>query len=325
MAAMNVGQTTKAFSQAPQENLGRHEKVNQAELAEFKKAFGDQEVGDVLNKLSDPNWVDPAKMRKVGNPKLDKDAFLKLMLTQMQNQDPTNPLKSHEMAAQLAQFTSLEQLSNMNQTLESMAKNQNADSPMESLNLIGKMVQGDAAKFTRQAGEKNHDFLFKLPQDASKVKIEVKNQEGKVLKSFDLAALKAGENKISWNGVGDDGLEGRAGEYRFEIKAESSPGKSINVDTSFDGQITGVKFVGNLPVLMVGNKTVKMTDVQQIRLPDGPTNSQVQDVTPMDQLKQATGKEQEPQMGNLADLNLPPELMNQVSKEMEGGNGKAQP
>ncbi|MGE5087339.1 MAG: flagellar hook capping FlgD N-terminal domain-containing protein, partial [Bacillota bacterium] len=71
--------------------------------AQDKAKVGEEDLGAVANKLSDPNWTDPSKkVRTAGNPNLDKDAFFKLMLAQMKNQDPTNPMKSHEMAAQLA-------------------------------------------------------------------------------------------------------------------------------------------------------------------------------------------------------------------------------
>src|SRR5438445_10608183 len=70
-----------------------------------KAKTGEEDVGSIANKLADPNWTDPSKkVRATGNPSLDKDAFFKLMLAQMKNQDPTNPMKSHEMAAQLANF-----------------------------------------------------------------------------------------------------------------------------------------------------------------------------------------------------------------------------
>ena len=86
--------------------------------AEQKQMLGADDVGQVLNRLSDPNYVDPnQKVRGTGSNSMDKDAFFKLMLTQLKYQDPTNPMKNHEMAAQLAQFSGLEQMSNMNSTL----------------------------------------------------------------------------------------------------------------------------------------------------------------------------------------------------------------
>ena len=98
--------------------------------AKDMQQFQGQDVGDVLNKIADPNYVDPSKkVRAVGSDKMDKDAFMRMMLAQMKNQDPTNPLKSHEMAAQMAQFSGLEQMQNVNTTLTEMLKGQK---PQES-------------------------------------------------------------------------------------------------------------------------------------------------------------------------------------------------
>jgi flagellar basal-body rod modification protein FlgD len=125
---------------------------------------------------SHPNWIDPSKKaRTVGNSNLDKDAFFKLMLAQMKNQDPTNPLKSHEMAAQLANFSSLEQMQNINKTLGEMKEGQKPSENFQALNLIGKAVAGDSSKVIRGLNDKDHDFKFNLPMDASEVGIKVRS------------------------------------------------------------------------------------------------------------------------------------------------------
>lgn len=334
---MNISRSTKNWAENQNSAL-KTDRTPDLDAARFKEAYGDQSVGDVANKLADPNYVDPAKMRKVGGDKLDKDAFMKLMLTQMQHQDPSNPLKSHEMAAQMAQFTSLEQLSNINTTLEKMSLSQNAGSPMETLGLIGKIVQGDSSRFTRVAGEKTHELSFKLPEASTETKIDVKNPEGKVVKTFTLHNLKSGENKISWNGISEDGLETRPGDYTFDINAQKSNGKKMVVDTAFEGQISGVKFVSGQPILMIGDKTIKLNEVQEIKMMDqkpmqlpqalgaglpqlGASVPQQNDVTPQDQVKEATGKEPEPTENNLGDFAMAQNLINKLNKELGEENG----
>src|SRR5450631_4352368 len=84
----------------------------------------DKNIGEKLNQIANPGGKDPTKQSRKAHNTLDKDDFMKLMLTQMKNQDPMSPLQSHEMAAQLAQFTSLEQLFNVNKNLEGLSKSQ---------------------------------------------------------------------------------------------------------------------------------------------------------------------------------------------------------
>ena len=211
MAVMGLKTGTKSWSESPQNEIAKPDTTSNISAADQKR-FGDQGVGDVLNKLADPNWVDPSKkVRAVGNPTLDKDSFMKLMLAQMKNQDPTNPMKSHEMAAQLAQFTSVEQMQNMNTTLTDMKNGQKPSEGFQALNFIGKAVSGDSSKLVRARGDKTHDFGFILPDSARDVTIKVRNADGDIVRKVDLKDLKKGQNSWQWNGQDERGLPAPAG------------------------------------------------------------------------------------------------------------------
>ena len=264
----------KTWSDTQQNEISKSDGRNNLSADDLAKLQG-QEVGDVLNKIADPNYVDPNKrVRAVGSDKMDKDAFMKLMLAQMKNQDPTNPLKSHEMAAQLAQFSSLEQLQNINTTLGELQKGQKPQESFQALNFIGKGVSGDSAKVIRSKGDKDHDFTFNLNDDAKDVEIKVRNQEGEVVRSVQLHDMKKGENKWTWNGKGESGAPSPVGEYTFLIEAKASNGKKLFVKTDFDGVISGVSYSAEGPVLMVGNQTIKLKDVKKISDPSIKNNDQ---------------------------------------------------
>jgi flagellar basal-body rod modification protein FlgD len=265
MSVMNVKRMTNAFAKGDQGNSLKADDVHSNSATDLQKALGDQNVGDILNKLSDPNWVDPSKkMRTTGDPTLGKDAFMKLMLTQMKYQDPNNPLQSHEMAAQLAQFSSLEQLSNIHGTLESM-KNQNApQTNYQALALIGKRVSGDSSKLNRAVGDTKHGISFELMGDAAAVKVTVKDAGGNVVRKLDFGKMKKGSNTVEWNGLRDDGGAARPGEYRISVEGQNPTGGKIFAKTAFSGRITGLNFTNEGPVLMVGNQSVKLSDVRKI-------------------------------------------------------------
>jgi flagellar basal-body rod modification protein FlgD len=259
---------TRTWSTAEQASSLKSDAVG-ANLSapDLQKVLGDESLGDVLNKVSDPNYVDPSKNRKVGNNQLDKDAFMKLMLTQMKYQDPTNPMQNHEMAAQLAQFSTLEQMSNINKTLDAMKSNQKPQTDFQALNFIGKRVSGDSSKLVRSNGDKFHDFNFELMNEAAEVSVQVKDAEGNTIRTLKATNQKKGQNSISWNGLNEDGAAARPGEYRFVIEAKNTAGAKVVAKTQFDGKITGLNFTNSGPILMVGNQTIKMQDVKKIYEP----------------------------------------------------------
>lgn len=227
--------------------------------------LGGENVGEVLNRIVDPNYVDESKkVRAVGSDKMDKDSFMKLMMAQMKNQDPTNPLKSHEMAAQLAQFSSLEQLQNVNTTLDDMKAGQKPTETYQSLNFIGKAVMGDASKISRLKGDKIHDFTFTLPEDAPQASLQVRNENGEVIRKIELRDLKRGDNNWVWNGQNDQGQTVPVGQYKVSIEAKDKFEKKMDVKTDFEGVISGVNYTPEGPVLLIGNQAVKLKDVRQI-------------------------------------------------------------
>ena len=264
MAMVSVKQGTRTWSPSAQTTSAKPETVQNLSAGDKARALGNENIGDVLNKVADPNYVDPAKTRKVGNNQLDKDAFLKLMLAQMKHQDPTKPMESHEMAAQLAQFTSLEQLNNINMTLESMKNSQAPTAGYQALNFIGKRVTGDSSKITRSAGDTNHDVNFQLMGDAVKIKVSIKDADGKTVKVLERGMLKKGENSVRWNGLSEDGMASRPGEYKVTVEGSNPTGGKVFAKTEFDGKITGVNFTGQGPVLLVGTQTIKLQDVKKI-------------------------------------------------------------
>lgn len=264
MGVMGTKLGTNAFGQTQGTPISQTSISNNISAGEMKKLNGD-DVGDVLNKVADPNWVDPSKkMRTTGNDKLDKDAFFKLMLAQMKNQDPMNPMQSHEMAAQLASFTSLEQMQNMNKTLTDISNAQKPAEQFQVLQFLGKTVAGDSSKIYRAKGDKDHDLVFDLPMKAKETEIKLKNADGEVVKTYKLNNLKEGTNRISWNGMDEKGTVLPEGEYQFSVEAKNEQDKKVAIKTDFEGVISGVNYTKEGPVLMVGNQSVRLRDVRKI-------------------------------------------------------------
>lgn len=325
MSTMGVKIGTKAFGQTQTKPESTGTGTNNLSAGDLQKLAGGENVGEVLNKIADPNWVDPAKkMRAVGNDKLDKDAFFKLMLAQMKNQDPTNPLKPHEMSAQLANFSALEQMTNVNKNLEELKAIQKPAEQFQTLALIGKTVEGDSAQITRLKGDREHDIKFNLPQASTATTISVHNSEGEVIRKVELKNLKAGENKFTWNGLNEQGQAARPDEYRVVIDAKGNDGKSkVAVQTRFQGQITGVNYTAEGPVLLIGTQTVRLKDLRKIIDPSLKKNDQnAADSTPknfgnMGAPVQNEGSTQEAQLPAAEEEMPKPDMMSGVALSRE--------
>lgn len=225
----------------------------------------DDNIGEVLNRIADPTGADAAKkaQRKPNNT-LDKDDFLKLMLAQMKNQDPMNPMQSHEMASQLAQFTSLEQLFNVNKNLEGLTKAQDPQTKFQALNFLGKTVKSDSRQIFKAEGPVASDCHFELMGDAKKVKVTISDETGNAVKTMEIPGMKKGMQKIAWAGLDDDDKPTRAGRYFLNVEAENASGKKIGVQTETKGVISGVNYTPEGPMLLIGNQRVRLQDIQEI-------------------------------------------------------------
>jgi flagellar basal-body rod modification protein FlgD len=261
---INIKRSTQAWSPAEQQSSLKGDQRQTISASERDKLLGEEDIGTHLNKIADPNWVDPSKMRRVGNGDLDKDAFLKLFLAQLKNQDPTNPMESHELAAQLAQFTSLEKLNNIDEGIGAMAKQADPNKSFDALGLIGKAVGGDSSKIIRSDTKARHDITFNLVGPASEVELSVRNSSGQEVKKLVAKDLKPGANKVNWDGMIDSGSAAAEGDYNVILTAKNASGQKIAAETKFEGRVSGVNFTSDGPVLMVGKQSVKMSDVKRI-------------------------------------------------------------
>ncbi len=263
MISSKVG--TQGWSKAVQNHdFGDQALHLEAATPSSKGGDGVKDIGEKLNQIANPGGKEVSQKVRRAHNTLDKDDFLKLMLTQMKNQDPMNPMQSHEMAAQLAQFTSLEQLFNVNKNLENLGKAQDPMQKFEALNFLGKAIKADTRQIFRQAGDQATDLRFNLGTDAAKVKVTVADELGATVKIIEYGGLKAGANKIVWNGVDSNNRDVKPGKYIFNVEAETTAGHKVAVMTETKGTITGINYTPEGPMLMVGDQKVRIQDVQRI-------------------------------------------------------------
>jgi flagellar basal-body rod modification protein FlgD len=203
--------------------------------------------------------------RHVGKKKneMGKDDFMKLMSAQLKYQDPISPMKNEEMAAQLAQFSALEQMMNVNNTLEKMVTGQKPSEHMLAASLIGKKVSTDSTHFQYEKGS-TPEVKFNLPADAATCSVAITDAKGEVVREIDLGELQKGEQSVRWDGKNAKFQDQPLGEYSYHVSAADKDGKSIPVNSDSSGIVTGVTFEGGKSVLLVGDKKVSIERVGRI-------------------------------------------------------------
>lgn len=145
---------------------------------------------------------------------LGQDAFLKLLTEQLKNQDPFEPVKNENMVAQMAQFSSVAGISEMNQTLRAMADRMDSSSAAEAIGYVGKtvLVEGDTA-FPRTDG--GLDAVVPLTEGADDVTVTISDQNGSLLRTLQLGAQRKGDLDIAWDGKTTTGDAAGTGPFKI--------------------------------------------------------------------------------------------------------------
>jgi flagellar basal-body rod modification protein FlgD len=181
-----------------------------------------------------------ARNRTTGGDRLEKDDFLKLLMTQMTNQDPLNPLDSKGMMDQFAQMGSLEQLQNINVGLDRLNKSQAEVLQSTAAAYLEKdvTVKGGTA---RVEGGATTPVEYKIPRDAS-VQVTIIDPGGSPVRTIDLGAQGPGSHQMAWDGKDADGDVVPNGRYAVQFTARSSDESEVPVDMFVTGRVSGVRF-----------------------------------------------------------------------------------
>lgn len=151
---------------------------------------------------------------------LDQSSFLQLLTAQLKNQDPFAPMDNTQMVAQMAQFSSVAGISEMNTTLSSIATKLNATKPADSLNYVGKTVlTAGSVAYGRTSG--GLAGQVELDDAASDVQVTIADSKGGVLKTLSLGAQKAGTASYDWDGKLDNGSEAGSGPFTISVSANN--------------------------------------------------------------------------------------------------------
>lgn len=194
---------------------------------------------------------------------MNKDDFLKLFVTQLQNQDPLNPQDGTQFISQLAQLTQVEQAYNTNTNLQNLLGQGSNAGTLAAVSLIGKQVEAPGSQVELQSGT-SATINYNLGRSAETVTVSVLDSNGTVVKSINAGAQNSGNNSVSWDGTDSSGNALSAGAYSFSISAKDAGGSLISNTGLVRGKVNGVDMSGSTPVLSVGALKLNLTDVTTV-------------------------------------------------------------
>jgi flagellar basal-body rod modification protein FlgD len=191
-----------------------------------------------------------------------QSAFLQLLVTQMQNQDPLNPMDNSQITSQLAQISTVDGITTLNTSIQQLVSNNNTNQTIAAASMLGTTVLVPGSSMSLSQGQAIYGI--NLPQAASGVTVTITDGSGNLVNTLNLGAEPAGVTALSWNGTTASGATAAAGTYNFTVTAVQ--GSAAVAATALNGALVqGVVQGANGPQLNLGAAgTVPISSVQQI-------------------------------------------------------------
>ncbi len=210
------------------------------------------------------NYEDKTTAKAAAEDKLGRDSFLKMFIAQMNNQDPLNPMDISQMSSQLAQYSSLEQLLNINSNLESIESVQSSSNKYQTIDLIGKEVQADSSTLVLDNGKAAKGF-FNLGESAN-CTVYILDENGVPIKSIEMGALQPGNNEFEWDGFDDNKKLYKSGQFTYEVKAINNNEENVSVNKFIKGTVSGIDLSDEEPILYVNATPLTMSQIVNINM-----------------------------------------------------------
>lgn len=190
------------------------------------------------------------------------DRFLTMLVAQLKNQDPLNPLDNAQVTTQMAQISTVEGINKLNATVAALTASFGAAQSLQAATMVGRQVLVDGAALQLENGQAHGGFTLDAAADA--VTLTVKSASGAVVHKADLGALGAGVHTFDWDGTADTGAAAAAGAYTFEITARSGK-ETVAAKPLMRGLVDGVTPSAEGSQLSLGRQgTAKLADVKHI-------------------------------------------------------------
>ncbi|MCK4939790.1 MAG: flagellar hook assembly protein FlgD [Rhodospirillaceae bacterium] len=188
--------------------------------------------------------------------------FLNLLVTQLKNQDPLDPMDATEFTSQLVQFASVEQQIYQNANLEKLLETAHVSQVSNLANFLGKTVEAQTDSFNLAAG--TADFSYKLTEKAQSTTVNISDSSGKIV--YSTVGSKTNElTPFTWDGVDNYGTQLPDGEYSFAIDAKDEAGEPIEYSRSVTGIVTAAGADAGNVNLFLGDVPISLDDILTIK------------------------------------------------------------
>lgn len=201
----------------------------------------------------------------------DFDTFLTLLTTQLQNQDPLEPMDSSEFTNQLVQFSTVEQTIRTNQNLENLVGLTASQMSSDAVGYIGKEINALGDTAVLKDGNAEWSYAFEVQSDQTTVLI--KDEEGKIVYTAQ-GEKSSGAHDFVWDGKDNAGNPLSDGVYTLDVTAVDANGGPITVATGIKGHVTSVTLIGDQPLLTMGDISVPLSDVLSVSKIEPDTESE---------------------------------------------------
>lgn len=188
--------------------------------------------------------------------------FLKLLTTQLQNQDPSDPMDTNAMTQQIAALSQVEQQINTNKSLEKLITMYNSTQFNSLVSYIGKYIESPGDQGSLMGGKAS--FAYYLPKEADSVKVTVTDASGNVVVSKSGTKI-AGRNLFEWDGKNTSGNMMPDGIYKIKVEAKDANQNAIESTTYTTGRVTSIDSANGSVYLSIGNLAVPFDKIVAIR------------------------------------------------------------
>lgn len=218
-----------------------------------------------ISGVADATALEASNTTTYGGQDLDQSAFMNLLTTQMQNQDPLDPMANEEFIAQLATFSSLEQLMNLNSIAQTMTLGISSLNNAAMVDLVGMDVVAAGDTFHHD-GESAQDLMYDA-SGAGTATVNVYDEDGSVVFT-DTFSVEEGEGTYEWDGQGDDGGTLPEGTYSFSVTATTSDGDDVEVTELVHGVVDEMDFSSGTPQPSINGVAIDLADLIRLSTDD---------------------------------------------------------